>query len=59
MASPAGRLLRTLLGRPAHLDPQAHRQQNASHPSALARVLSRVAAIVFPTNSSGNNRSVR
>lgn len=44
------RLLKKLLRQPAQNDPKV---------SPLMRLASRIAAVVYPTNNSGNNMSVR
>lgn len=51
-------LTRRLLQRPTVDDLQA-RGQNAPTPGPLRKIGDRVAGVVFPTNNSGNNRSVR
>lgn len=59
-ASPVLKLLRRALRRGPADDPQAQRPQSQRPGTGpLARAIVKVADIVFPTNSSGNNRSVR
>lgn len=51
--------LRRALGRRPTVDELDARGQNAAPTGLVMRAVSRVAAIVFPVNASGNNRSVR
>lgn len=53
------RALRRALGRGPRVDELGERGKNAAPSGPLLRALSRVAAVVFPVNNSGNNRSVR
>lgn len=53
--APLIRLAARLLRRPARAEDEDPRPR----PSALSRVVNRVAGVVFPTNKSGNNMSVR
>lgn len=54
-----GMALRRILGRGPRVEELDPRGQNAQPTGAVMRAVSRVAAIVFPVNESGNNRSMR
>lgn len=56
MPSPLLRLLRRAIGAPRKVEDLAT-QRGQTGP--VARAAARVAAIVFPINASGNNRSMR
>lgn len=53
------RALQRALGRGPRVDEIDARAQNTPPSGPVMRALSRVAGVVFPVNSSGNNRSVR